>query len=122
MVATVGVVSGRVDQPKPVHPERAEPTVEGDSACSTESLPRMGGDDYEDSELGVRVVHYHQSKTNGNGGTTTNLLIGTCGALLLILVAITGFMWTSQINFQQTMIDRMARVETRLGLVPAPPP
>lgn len=72
----------------------------------------------DESQNGVdpppQHVHYHQTK-NGNG-STLNVLLGLCGALLLILVAITGFMWKSQIDFQSTMIDRMARVETKLGL------
>lgn len=72
---------------------------------------------HDDSEAGVdppQHVHYHQSK-NGNG-SAQNAMLGLCGALLLILVAITGFMWKSQIDFQAIMIDRMARVETKLGL------
>lgn len=61
--------------------------------------------------------HYSQSK-NGNGnGRWLNVLMGLCGALLLILVAITGFMWSSQIEFQSGMIDRMARIETRLDAI-----
>lgn len=76
-------------------------------------------DEYpDDSELGgdmpPRHVHYHQTK-NGNVASV-NTLLGVCGALLLILVAITGFMWKSQIDFQAQMIDRMARVETKLGI------
>lgn len=62
--------------------------------------------------------HYHQSKGNHQPSSLT-LLLGLCSALLVILVGIQGFMWTSQINFQQTMIDRMARVETKLGVAPA---
>lgn len=86
----------------------------------------MGGEvptvnEYEDSELSPRVVHNHYSQQkNGNGGSALNGLLAFCGALLLILVAITGFMWKSQIDFQAVMIDRMARVETKLGLQPAP--
>lgn len=74
-------------------------------------------DEYpEDSELGGAPAphfHYHQSR-NGNGGSVNNTLLGLCGALLLILVAITGFMWHSQIEFQRDVTDRLARVETRL--------
>jgi hypothetical protein len=78
----------------------------------------------ESSDLSPRVIHNHYTQSkNGNGGTnqTINMLLGLCGALLLILVAITGFMWSSQIQFQQSMIERMARVETRLGMEPPQP-
>lgn len=85
-------------------------------------MPRRHDEYPEDSEVGnPRVVHNHYSQQkNGNGTGSTNVLLGLCGALLLILVAITGFMWKSQIDFQSMVIDRLARVETRLGLETQP--
>lgn len=73
----------------------------------------------DESENGVDPpqphFHYHNGR-NGNG-SVNNTLLGLCGALLLILVAITGFMWQSQISFQRDVTDRLARVETRLATI-----
>jgi hypothetical protein len=81
-------------------------------------MPRH--DDYpDDSELGAsRVVHNHYTQ-NGNGAALLKISLAICGGLLLILVAITGFMWRDQVAFQRDMIDRLARVETRLGALDA---
>jgi hypothetical protein len=72
-------------------------------------------DDYqEDSELGAVHYHYNQSR-NGNGnGLLLKLFIGLSGALLVVLVGMQGFMWRSQIDFQNAVIDRLARLETHV--------
>ena len=81
-------------------------------------MPRH--DDYpDDSELGgdppeVHHHHYSQSK-NGNGnGVLVKITLGMCGFLLALLVGMQGYMWRDQLDFQNDMIDRLARVETRL--------
>jgi hypothetical protein len=78
----------------------------------------MGQDDDDEAEqLSPRSVvhnHYTQSR-NGNGNSLAlKLFIGLSGALLVILVGMQGFMWRSQIDFQNAVIDRLARVETKL--------
>lgn len=67
----------------------------------------MAGDDdeYEDSELGQVVNHYH-SKAAGNNGTVNNVL-------LLCLLAIVGFLGIQLWN----MNDRLARVETNVSAI-----
>lgn len=79
-------------------------------------------DEYdEDCELGQnapipRTVNVYTQSRNGNGnGLLMKLIIGLCGAMLAILVVINGFMWTAQIEFQNAVIDRLARVETRIA-------
>jgi hypothetical protein len=80
-------------------------------------------DDYpDDSELGAARPeihnHYHQSKSNGNGASVNKALWAISGVLLLGLLAIQAFMWRDQISFQRDVIDRLARVETRLAQQP----
>ncbi len=78
----------------------------------------MSNDDYDpDSELGApRVIHNHYSQSrNGNGnGVLVKIFIGLCGFMLTVLVGMQGFMWRSQLDFQNEMTDRVARIETRL--------
>jgi hypothetical protein len=81
----------------------------------------MPDDDYdEDSELGrPRVVHNHYSQSkNGNGDYVNKVLLTVSGAILAALLAIQAFMWRDQISFQRDVIDRLARVETRLAQQP----
>ena len=74
-------------------------------------------EDHEDdeSELGRRVVHNHHytQSQNGNGnGVVMKVALTLCGFLLAVLVGMQGYMWRSQLDFQNDMIDRLARLET----------
>lgn len=73
-------------------------------------------DDDESEQLSARITHNHYTQSrNGNGNSLAlKLFIGLSGALLVILVGMQGFMWRSQIDFQNAVIDRLARVETKL--------
>jgi hypothetical protein len=78
-------------------------------------------DDYDESELGRRVIHNHYSQSkngNGNGAYVNKVLLTISGALLATLLAIQAFMWRDQLAFQREVIDRLARVETQLAQPP----
>jgi hypothetical protein len=71
-------------------------------------------DDDDAEQLSPRVVHnhYEQSRHGNGNGVLLKLFIGLCGAMLVLLVGMQGFMWRSQLDFQSAVTDRLARLET----------
>src|SRR3990172_4638349 len=93
----------------------AEQVTSSEPPCDT-AVRQVDEDDWpQDSELaGQSVVHNHYSQHRNGNGSVNKALWSISGILLVGLLAVQAFMWRDQLAFQREVIDRLARVETRL--------